>query len=65
MPGTGGEVPGAVNCLDVPHPKDPEAYGRSNACVTDAVDGYLVDLKPVPTGAACCPPAPCHRQPPR
>ncbi|MET8626806.1 alpha/beta hydrolase [Kitasatospora sp. NPDC004669] len=29
------------------------AYGRSNACVTDAVDGYLVDLTPVPTGTAC------------
>ncbi|WP_441249569.1 alpha/beta hydrolase [Kitasatospora sp. McL0602] len=29
------------------------AYGRSNACVTDAVDAYLVDLKPVKTGATC------------
>ncbi|MFG2909115.1 alpha/beta hydrolase [Kitasatospora sp. NPDC048286] len=29
------------------------AYGRSNACVTDAVDGYLVDLKPVQPGASC------------
>ncbi|MGF1424948.1 alpha/beta hydrolase [Kitasatospora sp. LaBMicrA B282] len=29
------------------------AYGRSNACVTDAVDGYLVDLKPVQPGTSC------------
>ncbi|QHC21016.1 alpha/beta fold hydrolase [Streptomyces sp. GS7] len=29
------------------------AYGRSNRCVTDAVDGYLVDLKPVRPGATC------------
>ncbi|KJS58965.1 alpha/beta hydrolase [Streptomyces rubellomurinus] len=29
------------------------AYGRSNACVGDAVDGYLVDLRPVPAGTAC------------
>ncbi|MFG2848697.1 alpha/beta hydrolase [Kitasatospora sp. NPDC048296] len=29
------------------------AYGRSNACVSDAVDGYLVDLKPVQPGASC------------
>ncbi|MEE1783404.1 alpha/beta hydrolase [Streptomyces sp. SP17BM10] len=29
------------------------AYGRSNACVDDAVDAYLIDLKPVPSGTAC------------
>ncbi|MFJ4189306.1 alpha/beta hydrolase [Kitasatospora sp. NPDC089509] len=29
------------------------AYGRSNACVTDAVDVYLVDLKLVQPGASC------------
>ncbi|MET8630925.1 alpha/beta hydrolase [Kitasatospora sp. NPDC004669] len=29
------------------------AYGRSNACVTDAVDAYLTDLKPVPSGTTC------------
>ncbi|WP_324606655.1 alpha/beta hydrolase [Kitasatospora azatica] len=29
------------------------AYGRSNSCVTDAVDGYLVALKPVRPGASC------------
>ncbi|MDH6134121.1 pimeloyl-ACP methyl ester carboxylesterase [Kitasatospora sp. MAA4] len=29
------------------------AYGRSNACVTDAVDAYLTDLKPVPNGTTC------------
>ncbi|GAA3117649.1 alpha/beta hydrolase [Streptomyces rectiviolaceus] len=29
------------------------AYGRSNACVTDAVDAYLTDLKPVRPGATC------------
>ncbi|SOB81357.1 alpha/beta hydrolase fold [Streptomyces sp. 1331.2] len=29
------------------------AYGRSNACVNDAVDAYLIDLKPVPSGKAC------------
>ncbi|MEV7027907.1 alpha/beta hydrolase, partial [Kitasatospora sp. NPDC093558] len=29
------------------------AYGRSNACVTDAVDGYLVGLTPVRPGASC------------
>ncbi|MEU9079544.1 alpha/beta hydrolase [Kitasatospora sp. NPDC048538] len=29
------------------------AYGRGNQCVTDAVDGYLVDLRPVPAGTAC------------
>ncbi|WP_228717919.1 alpha/beta hydrolase [Kitasatospora acidiphila] len=29
------------------------AYGRSNSCVTDAVDGYLVALKPVQPGAGC------------
>ncbi|WP_369778175.1 alpha/beta hydrolase [Streptomyces sp. R33] len=28
------------------------AYGRS-ACVTDAVDAYLLDLKPVPDGKTC------------
>ncbi|GLV98432.1 alpha/beta hydrolase [Streptomyces lavendulae] len=28
------------------------AYGRS-ACVTDAVDSYLLDLKPVPDGKTC------------
>ncbi|MFG2909163.1 alpha/beta hydrolase [Kitasatospora sp. NPDC048286] len=29
------------------------AYGRGNACVTEAVDGYLVDLKPVSPDASC------------
>ncbi|MFF2145247.1 alpha/beta hydrolase [Kitasatospora sp. NPDC058190] len=29
------------------------AYGRSNACVTDAVDGYLTGLKPVSPGTTC------------
>ncbi|MFJ8622997.1 alpha/beta hydrolase [Kitasatospora sp. NPDC093550] len=29
------------------------AYGRSNACVADAVDAYLTDLRPVPTGTTC------------
>lgn len=29
------------------------AYGRSDSCVTDAVDGYLVALKPVQPGAGC------------
>ncbi|GAA1983608.1 alpha/beta hydrolase [Kitasatospora viridis] len=29
------------------------AYGRSNSCVTDAVDAYLVALKPVPAGTTC------------
>ncbi|MFE0458308.1 alpha/beta hydrolase [Kitasatospora sp. NPDC058965] len=29
------------------------AYGRSNACVTDAVDAYLTDLRPVPSGTTC------------
>ncbi|MFG2503429.1 alpha/beta hydrolase [Streptomyces sp. NPDC048441] len=29
------------------------AYGRSNACVTDAVDAYLTALKPVRSGATC------------
>ncbi|WP_329490208.1 alpha/beta hydrolase [Kitasatospora sp. NBC_01246] len=29
------------------------AYGRSNACVNDAVDAYLINLKPVPSGTIC------------
>ncbi|MFI9331251.1 alpha/beta hydrolase [Kitasatospora sp. NPDC052868] len=29
------------------------AYGRSNACVNDAVDAYLIELKPVPGGTVC------------
>ncbi|MDD9375672.1 alpha/beta hydrolase [Streptomyces sp. ZAF1911] len=29
------------------------AYGRSNTCVTDAVDAYLLDLTPVPGGKTC------------
>ncbi|MFC8125055.1 alpha/beta hydrolase [Streptomyces sp. NPDC057302] len=29
------------------------AYGRSNACVTKAVDAYLTDLKPVRPDATC------------
>ncbi|MDT9687132.1 alpha/beta hydrolase [Streptomyces sp. P9(2023)] len=29
------------------------AYGRSGACVTDAVDAYLVTLKPVRPGTTC------------
>ncbi|MEV0322429.1 alpha/beta hydrolase [Streptomyces sp. NPDC050658] len=29
------------------------AYGRSNACVTRAVDDYLTDLKPVRSGKTC------------
>lgn len=29
------------------------AYGRGDACVTDAVDAYLTDLKPVRSGATC------------
>ncbi|HET6855957.1 MAG TPA: alpha/beta hydrolase [Streptomyces sp.] len=29
------------------------AYGRSNACVTDAVDGYLIARKPVRSGTTC------------
>ncbi|MGW6563795.1 alpha/beta hydrolase [Streptomyces sp. NPDC054975] len=29
------------------------AYGRGGACVTDAVDAYLVSLKPVRAGATC------------
>ncbi|GAA1941825.1 hypothetical protein GCM10009837_79870 [Streptomyces durmitorensis] len=29
------------------------AYGRSSACVTDAVDAYLTDLKPVRPDATC------------
>ncbi|MEN8651410.1 alpha/beta hydrolase [Streptomyces sp. 21So2-11] len=29
------------------------AYGRSNACVTDAVDDYLIALKPVRSDATC------------
>ncbi|MBT2439534.1 alpha/beta fold hydrolase [Streptomyces sp. ISL-36] len=29
------------------------AYGRAGACVTDAVDDYLVALKPVRPGATC------------
>ncbi|SEL87364.1 alpha/beta hydrolase [Streptacidiphilus jiangxiensis] len=29
------------------------AYGRSNGCVTDAVDGFLVDLRPVADGTTC------------
>ncbi|MFD5435704.1 alpha/beta hydrolase [Kitasatospora sp. NPDC127067] len=29
------------------------AYGRGSSCVTDAVDGYLVALKPVQPGAGC------------
>ncbi|WP_434600272.1 alpha/beta hydrolase [Streptomyces sp. A5-4] len=29
------------------------AYGRGNACVTDAVDDYLIGLKPVRTGTTC------------
>ncbi|KJY33045.1 alpha/beta hydrolase [Streptomyces sp. NRRL S-495] len=29
------------------------AYGRSNTCVNDAVDAYLIDLKPVPGGTTC------------
>ncbi|WP_137991787.1 alpha/beta hydrolase [Streptomyces vilmorinianum] len=29
------------------------AYGRANACVTNAVDDYLVALKPVRPGATC------------
>lgn len=29
------------------------AYGRGDTCVTDAVDAYLTDLKPVRSGATC------------
>ncbi|MFD4370169.1 alpha/beta hydrolase [Streptomyces sp. NPDC058486] len=29
------------------------AYGRSNSCVTDAVDAYLVDLRPLRKGTVC------------
>ncbi|MFF4816270.1 alpha/beta hydrolase [Kitasatospora sp. NPDC001309] len=29
------------------------AYGRSNACVGDAVDAYLTELRPIPTGTTC------------
>ncbi|WP_404961238.1 alpha/beta hydrolase [Streptomyces sp. 147326] len=29
------------------------AYGRGSACVTAAVDAYLLDLKPVPDGTTC------------
>lgn len=29
------------------------AYGRGDACVTDAVDAYLTDLKPIRSGATC------------
>ncbi|MFJ2768130.1 alpha/beta hydrolase [Streptomyces sp. NPDC087300] len=29
------------------------AYGRAGACVTDAVDDYLIDLEPVRSGATC------------
>ncbi|MGW6688560.1 alpha/beta hydrolase [Streptomyces sp. NPDC054961] len=29
------------------------AYGRGSACVTDAVDAYLLDLRPVPDGKTC------------
>ncbi|MFI5528466.1 alpha/beta hydrolase [Kitasatospora sp. NPDC051853] len=29
------------------------AYGRSNQCVTDAVDAYLVELRPVAAGTTC------------
>ncbi|MGW4652651.1 alpha/beta hydrolase, partial [Kitasatospora sp. NPDC004289] len=29
------------------------AYGRSNRCVTDAVDAYLVELRPVAAGTTC------------
>lgn len=29
------------------------AYGRGNACVDDAVDSYLINLKPVKPGATC------------
>ncbi|MFE5584525.1 alpha/beta hydrolase [Kitasatospora sp. NPDC056531] len=29
------------------------AYGRSDTCVTDAVDAYLGELKPVQPGASC------------
>ncbi|WP_433324137.1 alpha/beta hydrolase [Spirillospora sp. CA-294931] len=29
------------------------AYGRSNACVTGAVDAYLTDLRPIRSGTTC------------
>ncbi|MFD7321709.1 alpha/beta hydrolase [Streptomyces sp. NPDC059875] len=29
------------------------AYGRSNTCVTDRVDDYLIERKPVPSGTSC------------
>lgn len=29
------------------------AYGRSNACVTETVDAYLIDAKPVSAGTTC------------
>ncbi|MFF3069867.1 alpha/beta hydrolase [Kitasatospora sp. NPDC057904] len=29
------------------------AYGRGNACVTDAVDAYVVGLVPVRAGGSC------------
>ncbi|MGW2378123.1 alpha/beta hydrolase [Kitasatospora sp. NPDC001683] len=29
------------------------AYGRSNSCVTNAVDRYLIHLAPVPAGTSC------------
>ncbi|MFF7990605.1 alpha/beta hydrolase [Kitasatospora xanthocidica] len=29
------------------------AYGRGSSCVTDAVDDYLVRLKPLAPGSGC------------